>query len=165
VSTNNQIAKQARRIADAIVDLVERTDGPVTLAGIHRQIPGFAENGALPCEYVVEHDDEEIVIWAGMTKAGYQALRKVMSKRRVAVQFVRRSLYALEPQPRSENWRPLVLLPARSANLDTPRWLIRCSQRGRDFCIAAAAQNGKSGYRALTPAPMRYTVDQFCPGS
>ena len=30
---NDTLEKQANRIADAIVELVERTDGPVTLAG------------------------------------------------------------------------------------------------------------------------------------
>jgi hypothetical protein len=45
--TNKQIEKQANRIADAIVELVERTDGPVTLARIHREIPGFATESAI----------------------------------------------------------------------------------------------------------------------
>jgi hypothetical protein len=39
----DQIEKSANRIADAIVELVERTDGPVTLAQVEREIPGFAK--------------------------------------------------------------------------------------------------------------------------
>jgi len=40
--TDEQMEQQAIRIADAIVELVERTDAPVTLARIDREIPGFA---------------------------------------------------------------------------------------------------------------------------
>ena len=39
--TNEQIENQASRIADAIVGLVERTDGPVTLTQIEREVEGF----------------------------------------------------------------------------------------------------------------------------
>jgi hypothetical protein len=44
VKTNGQMENQANRVADAIVDLVERNNGPVTLARIGREIPGFAKS-------------------------------------------------------------------------------------------------------------------------
>ena len=75
-------------MADAIVDLVGRTDGPVTLGEIDRKIPGFAANEPPSWNYYFELDDREVVIWDGMTKAGFLALRKVIRGRRVAVQFV-----------------------------------------------------------------------------
>jgi hypothetical protein len=137
--------------------IVERTDGPVTLADIHREIPGFAEkNHPTKWEYLVEHHGGETVIWAGMTEAGFEALRKVISGRRVAVQYVSPLLYFIEGcYPRSENWMPVVLLPARAANLDTPNWLLRGSQ---DYL---AYRKGLQGYRLLTPSPVRATADQF----
>jgi hypothetical protein len=91
-----------------------------------------------------------------MTEAGYMALRKVMSGRRVAVQYVSPLVYLLEESGlQCENWLPTVLLPLRAANLDTPRWRIRCSQAYRDYCIT------KPGHRPLTPTAVRYTADQF----
>src|SRR5215831_13354312 len=42
MKNNNQIEKEAGRIADEIVRLVERTNGPVTLVQVRREIPGFA---------------------------------------------------------------------------------------------------------------------------
>jgi hypothetical protein len=158
-----QLEKQANRIADAIIDLVERTDGPVTLAEVDREIPGFAEkNHPTKWEYLVEHDDGETVIWAGMTEAGFEALREVISGRRVAVQYVSPMLYFIEGcYPRSENWMPVVLLPARAANLDTPNGLVRRSQGYLDYCMTRAEKEGVQGYRLLTPSTVRCTADQF----
>jgi hypothetical protein len=157
MKTNAQMEKQASRIADAIVDLVERNNGPVTLAQIEREVEGFAKEEPPTWECFLERDDGETIIWNGMTEAGNMALRKVMSGRRVAVQYVSPLLYFVgeEGWPRSENWLPTVLLPARAANLDTPRWLIRCSPAYRDYCLT------KPGHRPLTPAAVRYTADQF----
>jgi hypothetical protein len=156
MTTKKQTENQANRIADAIVDLVERTDGPVTLARIGRKIPGFAKDEPPAWEYFLERDDGEKVLWDGMTEAGFTALRKVMSERRVAVQYVSPLPYIVEEcWLQCENWLPIVLLPARAANLDTPRWHVRCSQGYRDYCIT------KPGHRQLTPAAVRYTADQF----
>jgi hypothetical protein len=163
MTTEERLEKQASRIADAIVDLVEHTDGPVTLAQIERKVSGFAEKSAPSWEYTMEHDDGEMLIWDGMTEAGLEALIQVMSGRRVAVQHVSGLPYVLEPRPRSENWLPIVLLPVRAANLDTPRWRMRCSQRLRDACVTTATEEGKSGYRSLTPGAVRCTADQFSP--
>jgi hypothetical protein len=156
MTTNKQMEKQATRIADAIVDLVERNDGPVTLAQIEREVEGFAKEEPPTWEYFLERDNGETIIWNGMTEAGYTALRNVMSGRRVAVQYVSPLVYLLEESGlQCENWLPTVLLPLRAANLDTPRWRIRCSQAYRDYCIT------KPGHRPLTPTAVRYTADQF----
>jgi hypothetical protein len=154
---------RASLIADAIVDLVERTDGPVTLARIEREIPGFVAKESPSWGYVIEHEGGEALMWDGMTKAGLAALRKVMSGRRVTVQALINLLpYLVEGSyPRSENWMPVVLLPVRAANLDTPKWLMRYSEKVLDHCIQEAARTGLQGYRRLTPSAVRATADQF----
>jgi hypothetical protein len=159
----NKLEKQASIIADAIVDLVERTDGPVTLARLDREIQGFAEKESPSWEYVVEHDDGETLVWNGMTEAGLAALRKVMSGRMVAVQYLSNpSLYFLEGNyPANENWMPVVLLPVRAANLQTPKWLMRFSENFLDQCMRMAAERGERGYRRLTPSAVRGTADRF----
>jgi hypothetical protein len=57
MTTKKQTEKQATRIADAIVDLVERNDGPVTLAQIEREVEGFAKEEPPTWEYFLERDD------------------------------------------------------------------------------------------------------------
>jgi hypothetical protein len=154
---------QAGRIADAIVDLVERVNGPVTLARIDREIAGFAKEDSPSWEYVIEHASGETLIWDGMTKAGLAALRTVMSARRVAVQRLVSLLpYLLEGGfPRRDNWMPVVLLPVRAANLDTPNWRMRCSQQTLEEFMRRAAKMGAQGYHPLTPSAVRGTADQF----
>ena len=154
---------QAGRIADAIVDLVERVNGPVTLARIDREIAGFAKEDTPSWEYVIEHASGETLIWEGMTKAGLAALRMVMSGRRVAVQsLVNVTPYALEGGfPRRDNWMPVVLLPVRAANLDTPNWRMRCSQQTLEDFMRRAAKMGAQGYHPLTPSAVRGTADRF----
>jgi hypothetical protein len=162
MTKSNQIEKQANRIADAIVELVNRTDGPVTLSRIHREVPGFAKAPPNVWNYMLERDHGESVIWDGMTEAGTMALRKVMSGRRVAVQYVSEMPYLLEGGAVvSKNWLPVVLLPVKAANLDTPRWLIRGSKAYLDHAIAQQAAGGEQGYRLLTPGRVRCTADQF----
>jgi hypothetical protein len=161
--TTQQIENQASRIADAIVDLVERNDEPVTLAQVDREIPGFATKESPAREYFIKHDGGESLIWNGMTEAGLMALRKVIRGRRVAVQFVTLLPYLLEgcgiPD---ERWWPMVLLPASVANLETPAFpLLRASQRFRDRCIAQATAERRTGNRLLTPSSVRSTADCF----
>ena len=158
-----KLEKQASLIADAIVELVERTDGPVTLARIDREIRGFAANEAPSWEYVIEHGSEETLVWDGMSKAGLAALRKVMSGRRVAVQhLINLTPYLLEGGfPPRVNWMPVVLLPVRTANLDTPKWLMRYSEKFLDQCMRMAAARGERGYRRLTPSAVCITADRF----
>jgi hypothetical protein len=162
VSTNKRTERQAKRIADAIVDLVERTDGPVTFARIAREISGFAKVEPPARVFELVDSDERKVIWGGLTEAGHAALRKVMCGRRVAVQHVSSEFYLRDrcclPD---KDWLPTVLLPVRAANLDTPNWRVRCSQRLRDYCVTTAAKEGKPGFRALTPAGVCRTADAF----
>jgi hypothetical protein len=163
MTSNEQIEKQASGIADAIVDLVERTDGPVTLSQIEREIPGFATNGPSAWEYIIEHGGGETIIWGGMTEAGFTALRKVVRGRRVAVQLVNVLPYCLEGCViHDERWSPIVLLPARAANLETPAFpLMRASQAFREHSSTRATAEGKTGNRLLTPGSVRYTADRF----
>lgn len=150
------IEKKANRIADAIVEFVERADGPVTLAEIDGEVAGFAADEPPFYSHVIERAGAEMVFWSGMTEAGLKALQKVLRGRRVAVQPVRPLLYLLEGCiNEDENWRPIVLLPARAANLDSPKWLIRGSQ---DFIAVAMS---KPGWRSLKPGSVSFTADQF----
>ena len=146
-------------MAGAIVDLVERTDGPVLLHEIDQQVPGFKATGALGYTYFIECDGKETVYWEGMTKAGLDALRHVLNNRRVAVQYVSRFLYFFDGVEVGENnWQPIALLPARAANIDTPRWALRLSPKAREMML----EEGGAKYRPLTPEPVRFTADQFC---
>jgi hypothetical protein len=158
-----EMTNQADRIADAIVELVERTDGPVTLARIDREILGFAKKEPPTWEYVIEHSGGEALIWDGMTEAGLAALRKVMPGRRVAVQPLINLLpYILEGDyPRRDNWMPVVLLPVRTANLDTPNWRMRCSQQAMGDLMRKAKQTGTQGYHPLIPNAVGATADRF----
>jgi len=159
---DTQLEKLANGIADLIVDLVERTDGPVTLAQIDREVPGFAKKEPPAWCHVVEHAGGEMFIWEGMTEAGHMALRQVMGGRKVAIQFVNELPYILEDCfIENENWWPIVLLPARAANLNSPNWLIRASQEYRDYCIKRAVAERKTGHQLLTPRSVRFTADQF----
>jgi hypothetical protein len=154
---------QAGRIADAIVELVERVDGPVTLARVDREIAGFAKSNPPSWEYFVEHAGGETLVWDGMTKAGLAALLMVMSGRRVAVQSLVSLLpYVLEGGfPQRDNWMPVVLLPVRAANLDTPNWRMRCSQQTLEDFMRRAAKMGAQGYHLLTPSAVCGTADRF----
>jgi hypothetical protein len=162
MNIDDEVEKRASRMADLIVELVERTDGPVTLARIHREIQGFAKEDPHVWQYYLERDDGEQIIWDGMTEAGLKALNKVMCGRRVAIQYLTSQLlYLIDGcYHRSENWVPIVLLPAKAANVDTPNWLVRGSPAFQKHCIARAAA-GVKGYRWLTPGPVRHTADQF----
>jgi hypothetical protein len=98
-----------------------------------------------------------------MTEAGRTALRKVIRGRRVAVQLVNMLPYILEDCfIGDERWWPIVLLPARAANLETPAFpLMRASQKYRDYCITRATAERKTGNRLLTPGSVRSTADCF----
>src|SRR5262249_41987456 len=83
------------RIANAIVDLVERTDGPVTFTQIEREVEGFATNEPSSWAYALGERPGQpaVVVWNGMSEAGAAALCQVMLGRRVAVQIVTPDLY------------------------------------------------------------------------
>lgn len=132
-----QLEKLANDIADAIVELVERTDGPVTLARVDREVPGFAKKEPPTFQYATQTDDGETIIWDGMTEAGAAALRMVMRGHRVAVQPMDVRPYLAEGYLlKNENWLPVVLLPAGAGNLEAQHWLIRVPQKFRDYCVA-----------------------------
>ena len=97
-----------------------------------------------------------------MTKAGLIALNKIMRGRRVAVQCLTNLLpYFIDGAVlQSENWIPVVLLPVRAANLDTPNWHIRCSPAFQKAAMEKAARE-MARCRLLTPEPVRSTADQF----
>lgn len=150
---NRQLEKQAKRIADAIVELVERTDGPVTLAQVERDIAGFAKDE--PPFYGYGFNTGRFY-WNGMTEAGEKGLEQVVRERRVAVQFVSLLPYLLEDCIiEDDNWQPIVLLPARAANLNSPKFLVRGSQD----CVAVALNT--PGWQLLEPGPVSFTTDQF----
>src|SRR5262245_40941427 len=91
-------SKAASRIADRITELVDRADGPVTLARIEREVPGFAAKGQRSWTYETEGDNGEdgSLIWDGMSKAGRDALRSVRVARRVAIQMGSRLNYVVD---------------------------------------------------------------------
>src|SRR5579859_1251729 len=159
VVLSNRVTQKVARMAASIVDLVERTDGPVLLHEIEREVPGFRSTGATGHTYFIEYEGKETLYWEGMTKTGLEALRNVLNNRRVAVQHVSRFLYFFDGfEVDDENWQPVALLPVRAANIDTPRWAMRLSPKAREMVLVT----GGAKYRPLTPAPVRLTADQFC---
>jgi hypothetical protein len=160
MTSNEQIEKQASHIADAIVDLVERTDGPVTFTQIEREVEGFATNEPSSWAYELGERPGQpaLVVWDGMSEAGAAALRQVMRERRVAVQIVTPDLY-LDRFLEDEKWIPLVLLPVRAANLDGLRWHMRAPETYLDPTDPFLKEN----FRFLTPGPVRSTADRFSP--
>jgi len=158
--TDKTIEKQASHIADAIVDLVEQTDGPVTFTQIEREVEGFATNEPWSWTYGLgeRSGPPAGVVWDGMSEAGAAALCRVMLERRVAVQIVTPDLY-LDRFPQDEKWIPLVLLPVRAANLDGPHWHMRAPESYLDPADPFLKEN----CRFLTPGPVRSTADQFSP--
>jgi hypothetical protein len=155
--------KETARIADAIVELVERTDGPVTLARVEKEISGFAKHEPPSWQHVVRQrrSGREISFWGGMTEAGLAALHKVMRERRVAIQFVNVLPYFMEGCTiESEEWQPIVLLPASAANVDTQNWHLRVSQELYDHFAKQIAE-GKTHPRLLTPQYDGATADFF----
>jgi hypothetical protein len=59
--------KLAKRMAEAIVNFVERVGGPVTLAQIERKIPGFAERDdqASSWSFVTEAEMVRLTVYFG----------------------------------------------------------------------------------------------------
>jgi hypothetical protein len=157
-----QLENHSNKLADAIVDLVNAKNGPVTFSEIELEIAGFAKRDPPAMGYAIElRSGKEILIWSGMSEAGYLALRKIISGRRVAIQFVSLLPYIFDSCPSDEDWVPAMLLPAKAANLEVPRRLMRTSEYCRKGIMTRAAAEKKAGYRLLTPSPMRFTADQF----
>jgi hypothetical protein len=160
---NQEIEKQTSRIADAIVELVEGTDGFVLLTQIDRDISGFAKKTPPSWSKTITHEDRELLLWDGMTEAGAAALGRVIFGGRVAIQAVDARLYLLdEGVPQEENWWPIVLLPLSAANLQARNnVLMRVSSKFLDYYVKRTAAEGLSGYRLLTPSFVAYTADRF----
>jgi hypothetical protein len=153
-------SSEVARIADAIVDLVERTDGPVPLNRIDEQVRGFRAPHGPSWSYFIRHDAGEAVIWNGMTKAGYKALRHVLNERQVALQpvnvlpYIFENVRLLDPA-----WQPVVLLPKRAANFDGPYWPFRVPPAlAPEMALRVA---GDDRYRTLTPERVGFTADRF----
>jgi hypothetical protein len=156
---NDRLARKVARIADAIVDLVERTGGPVLLHELDQKVPGFKARGRWGYNYFITNNGKEIIYWQDMTEAGLEALRSVLSSRRVAVQYVSGLLYFVDGvQVDADAWEPIALLPVRAANIDTPKWAARASPAARALALTTAPSN----FRPLTPQPVRSTADDFC---
>jgi hypothetical protein len=120
--------RTVKRIADAIVDLVNRKGGPVLLREVEEQVPSFAAAKDPSRQYFHTQGGGESTIWSGMTEEGYRALREVLNTRQVAVEYVRRLDYlAAGFRGTDPNWVPIALIPARMANLSTPVWNVRVS--------------------------------------
>jgi len=162
MSTDKQLEQTANAIANSIVELVERTDGPVTLARIAREIPGFADHHSPGWEYAFEHSGMIWTVWSGMSKAGLAALRDLTSGHKVAVQHVDVLPYVAENCVlQTENWMPIVLLPQRAGNLRTPNWLLRASPLLQERTLAQAAEKGVEGCGVVTPRATGLTADRF----
>jgi hypothetical protein len=147
------------RIANEIVDLVEQTDGPVLLTEIQENVAGFKAPPGPNWTYFIRHDAGETVIWNGMTRSGYNALRRVLNGRRVALQYVSALPYLLEGLIVTEpNWQPVVLLPVRGANIDGPVWAERASPAARQLLLGPA---GAGRFYPLVAQPIRFTADAF----
>jgi hypothetical protein len=156
---NDRLSKKAARIGNKIVDLVERTSGPVLLHEIDQEVTGFRASGPRGYNYFISHNGKETIYWQGMTEAGLEAFRSVLSSRRVAVQYVSRLLYFVDGvEVDADAWEPIALLPVRAANIDTPKCAIRASPKAR----AAALTTAPRDFRPLTPQPIRFTADCFC---
>jgi hypothetical protein len=154
---NETLEKEAGRIADAITELVNRIQGPVMLTQVDREVPGFAGHAPPYWDHLSRGRRHERSFWYGMTEAGHTALLKVMNERRVAIQFVSPLLYlALENLLIEDmNWQPIVLLPARAANVESPNWSMRLPAR----VAKGVARQGRN--RLLKPGVVRATADVF----
>jgi hypothetical protein len=156
VNMKTELKKEAGRIADAIVELVERSDGPVTLCKVAREVTGFAKEEPPSWDYFIKHDGKETLYWCGMTEGGFLALQAVMRGRRVAVQPVNELPYVVDDGVIArDNWQPIVLLPAKAANLDSPKWLLRVSP------LFQGTVKDNAGFRILRPEPVGGTADGF----
>src|SRR5947209_3761597 len=86
MSATSQLETLSSKIADAIVDLVNVADGPITFSDVELAIPDFSRREGPAKGYVIElRAGAEMLIWSGMSEAGYLALCKVISGRRVAI--------------------------------------------------------------------------------
>lgn len=158
--TRSRTSKVAR-IANEIVDLVERADGPVPLNKLDEHVRGFRAPYGPSWSYFIRHNAGEAIIWNGMTRAGNKALRQVLNDREVALQLVNALPYVAENvRLLDPDWQPAVLLPVRAANIDGPHWAFRVPPALAPKMMAGWA--GDARYRSLTPRQIGFTADRFC---
>jgi hypothetical protein len=121
------------------------------------KLAGFAaEEGAFSWRFVKEDEGKETVYWSGMTEPGLMALIEVIDCRKVAVQLVTAQAYILGGAfLRDQNWQPILLLPARAANLDGPGGLLRVPQAAISDVLPMP------GWKQLTPQRVRFTVERM----
>jgi hypothetical protein len=149
------------RIAKEIVDLVERTNGPVPLNRIDEHVSGFRAPHGPSWSYLIRHSAGDAVLWDGMTEAGYKALRLVLNEREVALQLVNALPYVFENVRLIDpDWQPAVLLPARAANIDGPNWAFRVPPALASQFLLGLDANGR--HRRLEPQEGCSNADIFC---
>jgi hypothetical protein len=166
MNTTTQLKVLSNKIADAIVDLVNDTDGPVTLSQVEREVPGFAKNGAPVWYFAFPQASGDQFVWGNMTEAGEVALREIIYGKRLAVQFVTPQPYLIEGGTNyidRSDWLPIMLLPARSANIST-NLLARLSPQSLEDTLASTPSNGRAAFRLLKPHPLRFAADCFSVG-
>jgi hypothetical protein len=160
--TRSRTSKVAR-IAKEIVDLVERTDGPVPLNRVDEEVSDFRASPGPSWEFFVRRNTGEVILWNGMTEEGCVALRQVLNERKVALQRVNALPYIIENvRLLDPNWQPVVLLPVRAANIDGVSWAFRVPPAMASQVMQRLA--GDARYRPLIPRPVRATADDFCSG-
>jgi hypothetical protein len=117
-------------IADAIVELVNACNGPVTLAYLAKNVPGFsAQVGEPSYDWVTFDSNDESVIWIGMTKNGIEALRAVVLNSKVAIcPMTLRANRIQGYVPLARNWVPIGLTSRAAANFTTCKLLISASE-------------------------------------
>lgn len=153
---------EVERIANEIVDLVERTDGPVLLNEVDEIVRGFSKPRGPSYSYFASKNGREVTFWYNMTYAGQKALQHVLETRRVAVQLVNQLPYFLEGvRFCDDTWQPIVLLPLRAANLETPNFNVRLTANLQKAYLEHVRATRRVGYRPLAPLPVRFTADRF----
>jgi hypothetical protein len=165
MKANIQIEKLSDTIADAIVDLVNDTDAPVTLLKVDREVPGFAQSRLPAWCFTLRGTSRDGFVWGGMTEAGEAALRKIIYGKTVAIQFVTPLPYLLDGggcYVDRDDWQAIMLLPARAANISTPDFLARLSQK----CLEDAGRPSekRAAMQLLTPGPLSFSADYFSIG-
>jgi hypothetical protein len=166
MSATMQLEKLTNKIANAIVKLVNDTDGPVSLLQVEREVPEFAMSSDPAWYFAFHRASGDDFVWGGLTEAGEAALRKIVYGRKVAVQFVTPQPYLLEGAARyldRADWLPIMLLPARAANISTPSLLARLSPQSLEDTLRRPSDRGTK-FRLLTPGPLRFAADYFSVG-
>src|SRR5258708_39051781 len=124
MNVNMQLETRSRKIAEAVVDVVNDAAGRVTLLQVEREVPGFAMDG-LPAWYFAFHRaGGDGFVWGGMTEAGGAALRKIIYGRGGGIQFVTPLPFLLNGGagfPHPARWLPIMLPPPPAPEIKGPQ--------------------------------------------